>query len=145
MNRRPHIVLAFGAFDLLHAGHRSFLRQAKRLGQRLIVAIGRDRIVTKFKGRAPFQSEQRRRARVAALRYVNQALLASRDPRRRFSFIKRLRPTVIALGYDQTHYTANLPSQLRRHGIKARVVRLQPYKPGRYKSSIIRKSLVRNT
>lgn len=144
-SNKHNTVLVFGTFDLLHAGHHSFLRQAKRLGSHLIVAVGHDHVVRRLKGKRPVQPERVRLKKIAALPYVDRAVLASKNPRQRFSFIKKLSPNVIALGYDQTHYTANLARQLRRRGITARIVRLQPYKPNRYKSSLLHRRLVNKT
>ncbi|MBI4092338.1 MAG: FAD synthase [Candidatus Kerfeldbacteria bacterium] len=136
-------VLVFGTFDLLHAGHRSFLKQAKRLGKNLIVAVGRDSVVTKLKRRQPVQSERQRLRIVAALPYVKRTVLASKNPWHRFAFIKKLKPDIIALGYDQRHFTTNLRRELKAHGINCRVVRLKPYQPQHFKSSLLRKRLAR--
>ncbi len=134
-------VLVFGAFDFFHPGHRSFFRQAKQYGHELIVAIGRDQVVTAIKRHTPHFSERERLARVAAEPIVNHALLAPHDPRRRYTFIKKLRPHVIALGHDQAAYTENLQPELRRRGIAARVVRLRPFRRHQYQSSLLRKKL----
>ena len=137
----PRRVLVFGTFDLLHAGHRSFLRQARGLGGELIVAIGRDRIVQKLKGRRPVHTEIRRQKLVEMLPIVGLAILAPRDPRRRFDFIRRLKPHTIALGYDQTHYTERLADDLKRRGLRIRLVRLRPYRAKRYKTSLLRQNV----
>ena len=44
------IVMTNGCFDILHAGHVSYLEQAKRLGNRLIVAVNADDTVRRLKG-----------------------------------------------------------------------------------------------
>jgi FAD synthetase len=134
-------VLVFGTFDLLHRGHRSFLRQAKKLGTTLIVAVSRDRNVRKLKGRRTANNERKRRDAVAELPYVERAVLAPADPSRRFEFIKRIGPEIIALGYDQTHYTGNLAQALRTRGVRLKIVRLKPFLPSRYKTSLLRKTL----
>lgn len=136
-------VLVFGTFDLFHPGHRSFLRQAKRLGRTLVVAVGRDANVAKLKNRKPVHAEAERLATVRKLPIVDEAILASKDPSQRFSLIRRLKPDIIALGYDQRHYAVNLEAELRLHGIACEVVRLRPYKPSRYKTSLIRRNLAR--
>ena len=46
------IVLANGCFDLLHVGHIRYLRGAKSLGGKLVVAMNSDQSVTRLKGRA---------------------------------------------------------------------------------------------
>lgn len=137
-------VLVFGTFDLLHPGHRSFLRQAKKLGTQLTVAVGRDAVVRKLKQVRLHQNEQHRLRMVASVASVDRALLASKDPARRYDFIAHLRPDIIALGYDQTHYTEHLAAELKRRRINCRVVRLRPYRPRRYKSTLIRAALARS-
>lgn len=139
--KKNFTVLVFGTFDLLHAGHRSFLRQAKRFGNRLIVAVGRDRVVARLKRRVPQHSERKRLSGVASLPYVHRAVLASSNPLHRYRFIKRLQPNIIALGYDQRHFTKNLHRELKAHGINCRIIRLKPYKPQHFKSSLIRQRL----
>jgi D-beta-D-heptose 7-phosphate kinase/D-beta-D-heptose 1-phosphate adenosyltransferase len=44
------IVMTNGCFDILHAGHVTYLEQAKRLGNRLIVAVNGDDSVRRLKG-----------------------------------------------------------------------------------------------
>lgn len=136
--RRTARVLVFGAFDILHPGHREFFRQAKILGTELIVAVGRDCVIIAIKRRTPVFSERERLARVEAEPLVDRAILAPRDPRRRYTFIKKLRPHIIALGHDQQAYTEKLEPELRRRGILARVVRLRPFRRQRYRSSLLR-------
>lgn len=137
-------VLAFGTFDLLHPGHRWFLRRAKRLGDHLTVVVSRDRNVRRLKGHSPVQRERARREAVARLPDVNRSILAMRDPRRRYSLIRRLKPNLIALGYDQTHYTENLEVELHRRGIRCKVVRLPAFQPKRYKSTLLRRRLAKD-
>ncbi len=144
LKKPTRLVLAFGTFDVLHDGHRSFLKQAKQLGTTLIVSIGRDVTVKRLKGGTPMNDERARLAAVAALPYVDQAVLASEDPTQRFSIIQRFKPDVIALGYDQTHYTVNLAVELAAVGIRCDIVRLKPFHPDRYKSSLIKTRLARN-
>lgn len=134
-NRR---ILVFGTFDLLHPGHVSFLRQAKRRGHELVVAVARDANVRRIKGRRPAQSERRRAAAVRRTGLAVRVLLASTDPDTRYAFIKRIAPDIICLGYDQTAYTDTLADDLVRHGVRCRIVRLKPFHPRRYKSSLFR-------
>lgn len=140
-SQKHKTILVFGTFDLLHQGHRSFLKQAKQLGDKLIVVVSRDSVVTKLKRRRPIQHELERLVAVSKLLYVDAAVLASRNPRFRFDFIKKLSPDIIALGYDQTHYANNLESELKKRRIRCRVVRLSSYQPRRFKTSLLRQRL----
>ena len=49
-DRRERIVLTNGCFDILHAGHVTYLEEAKSLGDRLIVAVNDDASVRRLKG-----------------------------------------------------------------------------------------------
>ncbi|MEW6610479.1 MAG: tRNA pseudouridine(55) synthase TruB [Patescibacteria group bacterium] len=131
----PVRVLVFGTFDLLHPGHLDFFRQAKKLGDRLIVGVGRDQVVAALKGKPPRQSEQVRLTAVRECGLVDEAHLLPKDPQERYAWIKKINSSVIALGYDQTAFTEHLAEDLAAHDIYCKVVRLQSYYPERYKSS----------
>jgi len=59
--------------DLFHAGHVNFLRQARALGDRLVVGIHSDETIASYKG-APVMTMEERVAVVAACRYVDQVV-----------------------------------------------------------------------
>ena len=135
-------VMVFGVFDLLHPGHISFMKQAKKLGSYLIVSVARDVNVKKIKGKSPIFSEKKRVEHVRALKIANKVVLGgTKDP---WPHIKKEQPDIIALGYDQKpyitkHETRNMEQELRMHGLETKVVRLKPFRPEVFKSSIIRK------
>jgi len=134
-------VLAFGTFDLLHPGHKHYLREARKLGDRLVVVVARDSTVRRVKDREPVQDEQTRLAAVRRVRVVDEALLGgARDP---FIIVRTVRPQTIALGYDQRHFTRGLAQKLIREKIRAKIVRIDAYRPDRFKTSILRKNLSR--
>ncbi len=130
-------VMVFGVFDLLHPGHISFLKQAKKLGTHLVVSVARDVNVKKTKGKSPIFSEKKRVDHVRALKIANKVVLGgTTDP---WPHIKKEQPDVIALGYDQRDYVGNLLAQLQKNKLNAKVMRLKPFRPEVFKSSIIRK------
>jgi FAD synthetase len=130
-------VMVFGVFDLLHPGHISFLKQAKKLGSFLIVSVARDVNVKKIKGKKPIFDEKKRMAHVKQLKLAKKVVLGGiKDP---WPHIKKEKPDIIALGYDQGSFVRNLPEQLRKHKIQAKVIRLKSFRPEVFKSSIIRK------
>ncbi len=130
-------VMVFGVFDLLHPGHESFLRQAKKLGSFLIVSVARDVNVKKVKGKKPIFDEKKRLIHVKQLKLAKKVMLGDlKDP---MSHIAKEKPDVIALGYDQSEYVKDLPKQLQKHGLKTKVIRLKPFRPDVFKSSIMRK------
>jgi FAD synthetase len=130
-------VLASGVFDLLHLGHVKFLEEAKKAGgtnAELLVIVARDRTVQKTKGRKPIMPENQRRALVEALRVVDEAVLGLED----FDIgdvIERVKPDVIALGYDQMDMEARVREYVNKHGLKVEIVRLGKFENDELSSS----------
>lgn len=93
------IVFTNGCFDLLHVGHLALLEQAKREGDRLVVALNTDRSVRKLKGAArPIISEDARATLVAALPFVDAVVLFDEDTP--INLIRAVRPDVLVKGGD---------------------------------------------
>jgi len=127
-------VLAFGVFDLLHPGHLAFLRQARRLGDELVVVVTRDDAATREKGRRPRLTARERMRLVSGVRWVDRAVIGD-PPERYFAVIRRLKPNIIALGYDQPCSVSAFHETLRSLGLpKTRLERLKEYRGHRYHS-----------
>ena len=93
------IVFTNGVFDILHAGHVQFLRQAKALGNVLVVGINSDRSTQRLKGVGrPINNERDRIALVAALDAVDAVVLFDEDTPT--ELIRLLRPTIHVKGGD---------------------------------------------
>jgi FAD synthetase len=119
-------VLASGVFDLLHYGHVRFLEEAKRLGgpsARLVVIVARDKTVERLKGRRPIIPEDQRRALVEALRVVDEALLGYEDLNLA-AVLERVRPDIIAVGYDQEGIEIEVKRIVDERGLNIKVVRI---------------------
>ena len=129
-------IMVFGTFDGLHKGHLHFFEQARKLAQNsyLIVSIARDVNVKKIKGRPPRQSERIRLANVKRLKVADQVTLGNKTDY--LSHIIKIRPQIIALGYDQSAYTKNLRLLLEQKGLRVKIARLKSHKPHIYKSSL---------
>jgi D-beta-D-heptose 7-phosphate kinase/D-beta-D-heptose 1-phosphate adenosyltransferase len=92
------IVFTNGCFDLLHAGHVDFLRRARALGDRLIVAINEDASVRSLKGPGrPVYSVGERVAMLAAIRSVDDVWTFGSEAEL-IEMIRILRPDVLAKG-----------------------------------------------
>ena len=135
---KPKTVMAFGTFDLFHAGHENYLKQAKELGDELIVIIARDETVKKIKGQAPVQNENQRHKSVKMSGYADKVVLGFKGDKHKV--LKKFRPDVIALGYDQFVFTQRLEKTLIDLRLDATIIRLQPYCPQMYKSSLLKNS-----
>ncbi|MFK3975698.1 bifunctional D-glycero-beta-D-manno-heptose-7-phosphate kinase/D-glycero-beta-D-manno-heptose 1-phosphate adenylyltransferase HldE [Shewanella vesiculosa] len=97
--RGERIVMTNGCFDILHAGHVSYLQQAKALGDRLIVAVNDDSSVTRLKGPGrPVNPVDRRMAVLAGLASADWVVPFSEDTPQRI--IARLLPDALVKGGD---------------------------------------------
>ena len=93
------LVMTNGCFDILHAGHVAYLREARKRGDRLIVAVNDDASVTKLKGDGrPVNTLADRMAVLAALESVDWVVPFSEDTPERL--ICRVLPDVLVKGGD---------------------------------------------
>jgi len=126
MMAKAKVVLATGAFDLLHYGHYRFLEEAKRSGGRnskLIVIIARDKTIKERKGRRPILPENQRRALVEALKPVDQAILGY-ERMNVEAVIRKIKPDIIAVGYDQRNIRRTVEEILRKGKSRVRIVQV---------------------
>lgn len=123
-------VVVFGTFDILHRGHIHMLKQAKRYGDHLTVVIARDKTVKEVKGKNPKNSEKIRLERVKNSKLADEVLLGSLG--NKYEIIKKIKPEVVALGYDQEAFTEKLSEAI---GDKIRIARLSSHRPEKYKTS----------
>ena len=93
------IIMTNGCFDLLHAGHVTYLQQAKALGDRLVVAVNSDASVRQLKGESrPINGLQERMTVLSALACVDWVVSFEEEtPERLYC---RLLPDVIVKGGD---------------------------------------------
>lgn len=132
-------VLVFGTFDLLHAGHLAFLSQAAALGDRLLVVAARDSYIEHVKQRAPRISADDRRILLEAEPAVGEVVWGDEWPTAEpYRLLRDLNFDVLALGYDQEPADSVVQDLLRiYHKENIRVVRLPPFRPEVYKSSLL--------
>src|SRR3989337_4236939 len=71
-------VLVGGCFDVIHYGHIHFLKQAKSLGDHLIVALESDKNIKRLKGKVrPIHSQNQRREMLESLSFVDKVIILS--------------------------------------------------------------------
>jgi D-beta-D-heptose 7-phosphate kinase/D-beta-D-heptose 1-phosphate adenosyltransferase len=98
---KQKIVFTNGCFDLLHAGHVTYLEAAKKRGDKLILGLNTDRSVRTLKGPdRPVVNEQDRARVLAALQSVDAVILFDEDTP--LQLIKAIQPHIIAKGSDYT-------------------------------------------
>ena len=100
-SRGEKITLANGAFDLLHVGHVRYVRAAKQLGGKLVVAINSDESVRALKGDGrPLLPAEERAEILSALSDVDAVVIfPERDVR---AIVREIRPDIHAKGTDYT-------------------------------------------
>jgi len=120
------VVFIGGGFELIHYGHVYTISKAKGLGDALVVSVARDSTIRKRKKREPLIGEEDRVRLLSSLREVDAAMLGVEGDI--YITLERVRPDVVALGYDQYHMEDEVKREAKRRGMKLRVVRLDsPY------------------
>lgn len=133
------IVFTNGCFDLLHAGHVTYLEKAKNLGDVLILGLNTDRSVHQIKGPSrPVNSERDRLRVIAALQAVDYVTLFSETTPLRL--ICQVRPHILVKGADWKKSEIVGAQEVESWGGKIKRVRLVP---GRSTTAIL-KSLRQN-
>jgi rfaE bifunctional protein nucleotidyltransferase chain/domain len=92
------LVFTNGCFDILHVGHVRYLRNARELGDVLLVALNSDQSVTRIKPGRPVIPEGQRAEMVASLEMVDYVTLFDEDTP--YELIKLLGPDVLVKGGD---------------------------------------------
>ena len=114
-------VMASGVFDIIHPGHISYLRQAKALGDELVVVIACDDTVRRKK-HEPITPDYMRARIVQELKPVDRAIVGGTGDI--FTTVSEIRPDIIVLGFDQSFDESQLAKDLEAHGFSGiKVVR----------------------
>ena len=95
------VVFTNGVFDILHTGHLELLRQAKELGNRLVVGINSDASVKRLKGNdRPINNTDQRVKQISMLPWVDEVHVFDQDTP--YELIKYIQPNKIVKGGDYT-------------------------------------------
>jgi rfaE bifunctional protein nucleotidyltransferase chain/domain len=115
------IILANGAFDLLHVGHVRYLEAAKALGGKLVAGVNSDASVRELKGAGrPLMPEQERAEILAALAAVDAVVIfPERDVR---ALVREIRPDIHAKGTDYTAESVPEGAVVRECGGRVEIV-----------------------
>ena len=92
--------MTFGVYDMLHIGHINLFKNAKELGDKLIVAVQRDDVIKKYKPTAEVRyTTDERVFMVESVKYVDEVILYEDVD----VDIKRIKFDIFAKGPDQIH------------------------------------------
>ena len=92
------IVFTNGCFDILHVGHVRYLREAKALGDVLVIGLNSDASVDRLKPGRPVNSEEQRAEVLASLVMVDYVTVFDEDTP--YDLINLLKPDVLVKGGD---------------------------------------------
>ncbi len=92
------IVFTNGCFDIIHIGHIRYLREAKNLGDILIIGLNSDNSVSRIKPGRPLIPEEQRAEVLSALYMVDYITIFDEDTP--YELIKEIKPDVLVKGAD---------------------------------------------
>jgi cytidyltransferase-like protein len=142
-------VLVFGTFDGVHDGHRAMLKEAKALGTYLTVAVAPDAVAKALKGDTPSHTSGQRISLVRREQIADEVVLGDEELYS-WKVLKKDKPNVVALGYDQHELRRSLEEFLERSfpdveteegwqasPKKPRIVTLSAYEPERFHNRLL--------
>ena len=105
-DKKEIIVAVSGYFNPVHIGHIRMFKQARKLGDKLIVIVNNDKQV-KLKGSVPFMDEKERIEIIKALKAVNEVILSIDKDKTVCKTLKLIKPHIFANGGDRNQ--KNIP------------------------------------
>ena len=98
---QKRIVFTNGCFDVLHKGHLTLLKEARSLGDKLVVGLNSDSSVNRLKGALrPFNNVDTRKEQLLLIPYVDDVIIFEQDTP--YELIKEIKPDLIVKGGDYT-------------------------------------------
>ncbi len=132
-------VMVFGVFDTVHEGHRHLFREAKKVGDYLIAVAAADAIAKELKGKSPKKDITERIAELEQEIEVDEVMVGDEETGS-WEIIKKVKPHVIAVGYDQKAMKKSLENSLEDFNWLIELETVSAHQPEKYKSSLINKA-----
>ena len=119
-----NIVFTNGCFDILHTGHIKILKESRKLGDILIVALNSDKSVRKLKGKdRPVVSENDRASIISSFDFVDYVTVFKED--NPLNTIKKLKPDIITKGGDYKKEQVIGKNFVESYGGKVKIISLE--------------------
>ncbi|MFC1645621.1 D-glycero-beta-D-manno-heptose 1-phosphate adenylyltransferase [Candidatus Omnitrophota bacterium] len=135
-SEKKKIVFTNGCFDILHAGHISYLRKAKQLADVLVVAVNSDSSVKSIKGRhRPITKLKDRMQIISELESIDYVCSFSQSTP--LSLIKKISPDILVKGRDWKKSKIVGSCFVKSYGGKVVTI---PFKKGYSSTNLIRKT-----
>lgn len=139
------VVLTTGAFDILHLGHMKMLEDAKRIGgprSKLVVVVASDKTVMRNKKRPPVFRAKERKKMLEYLKPVDEVLVGY-EPLSFEKVLKKVKPNIVAFGYDQKKIKLKFQKFLEKKGFDVKIVTLRKHRVNPMSSSDILRKILR--
>lgn len=108
MNNKKIVVAVSGGFDPVHIGHIRYLKEAKKLGDKLLVILNSDDFLIRKKGK-PFMIFAERKEILQAIRWVDEVVPSVDNDQTVCQSLKYYQPDIFAKGGDRT--ISNIPEK----------------------------------
>lgn len=132
------IIFTNGCFDILHWGHVYYLKQAKELGDILVLALNTDDSVKKLKGDSrPINNQQDRALVINELKSIDYVTFFSEETP--YNIIKILKPNIIAKGGDYSPEQVVGKDIIENYGGSVEII---PFVEGKSTTNIVNKMRV---
>lgn len=131
------LVVTNGCFDLLHLGHVTYLENARKLGDALLVGLNADESVSKIKGNGrPVNSQEDRALVLAALESIDGVCIFTEPTATRF--LAHSQPDIYVKGGDYTVETLNQDERrtVEKGGGRIAII---PFVPGKSTTATLAK------
>ncbi len=137
--KNKKIVMTNGVFDILHPGHIQYLNKAKKMGDKLIIAVNNDKSAQKIKGNnRPFNKILDRMIVLSALKAVDWVTcFKERTP---ILLIKKILPDLLVKGNDYKINQISGAKEVLKYGGKVKLIKFDK----RYSTSIIINNIQNN-
>ena len=129
-------VMVFGVFDGIHEGHRHFFREAKKIGDYLIAVVAADEVAKALKRKSPKKDISERIAEIEEEIEIDEVLVGDEEMGS-WEIVKKVRPHVIAVGYDQKEMKKNLENSMDDFNWFIEIETISAHKPEKYHSSLL--------
>ena len=127
-------VMIFGTFDGLHEGHRAFFKEASAQGDYLIAVVAQDHIIQHIKGHLPQLNLAERFDHLKKEDEVDEVVIGD-SKSGTWGVLKKYKPDIIALGYDQGVLRQDLEANLKELDWQPIIKIMPAYEPNKYHSS----------
>lgn len=119
--QNKRVVFTNGCFDILHVGHLTYLNEAKRQGDILVVGVNSDSSVKRLKGESrPINSEMDRAELLCGLKAVDYAVLFEEDTP--CELLEELKPSIHVKGGDYKKEDLPETEIVERNGGEVRIL-----------------------